>query len=445
MIVAIALIKPITSSFETTCNTSQFVSLENLIGSLHHHASEDAQLFVRDMGLTTGQRSLLSRYQNVQIILPSYKISESVRSIHVEDELISDDVFARRRANGGLLYVDSIRKRYRLAVVIPFTHTQMNDLKTQLYLSEVYLPCKSRYNSVDLIFYHNEPPFSLLETTARQIRFTNKCFQNILFLAANLTDHQNHVLPDISAMWLKLLLETKNNGIALRTLGYTHFFFVEPHTVPLRSFWLDTIVRQVTKAYCDNLYCTTDWWMLGSIHYNLNPIDQRFFYIDGNALYNLSPNFIAFLQSFSHAHLSKTASPNGHDIAIFSFLFNNTDLFTRLWHKFRFSDFLWSCGRPNCLKTAQNVEKHFLANNPQTFLMHDISLHRDTIKNDYHGFQWMLLLCSLLVVIVLWRCQSYRRRCRIFCTLFRFFWSIAISDLSPVVTVLIFHVDMNGP
>jgi hypothetical protein len=418
----VGLFKPTAPSFETISNASQFVSLENLIGSLHHYASEDAQLFVRDMGLTNGQRLLLARYRNVQVIPATYKISENTRSIRVENELISfDDIFAERRANGDLLYVDSIRKQFRLAVIIPFIRSQVDHLTNHLSRSDIYLPCKSRYDSVDLIFYHNEALYSSLEAIVRQIKFVNKCYQNILFLAANLADHQNHYLIDTNSMWLQLLLETENSVVALRTLGYTHFFFMKLDTIPIRSFWLDAIVRQITGVYCEKSYCVTDWWMSGSIHGDSNPIDQRSLYINGNALYHLSSNFIAFVQLFSRTYLSKSDPLIGCDLAIFLFLFNNTILTKQLWHKFRFSDFIQNCGRSSCQGTTQYNEEQFVLNNPHTFLIHNSRLQKDkAIKEDYR-FQWMLVLCIVLAVIILWSCRLYRRRLKVVQTLIRFF------------------------
>ncbi len=421
-VVIIGLFKPIASNFETTSNASQFVSLENLIGSLHQYASEDAQLFVRDMGLNIGQRLLLAMYQNVQVVPTTYKMPENTRSIHVENELISgDDLFAERRSSGSLLYVDSIRKRFRLAVVIPFIGYQIDQLTTQLYMSDIYLPCKSRYDSVDLIFYHGEAPFSSLEMTVRQIKFVNKCYQNILFLAANLTDHQNHYLADTDIMWLKLLLESENSVVALRTLGYTHFFFMKLDTIPIRSFWLDVIVRQIKEGYCEKSYCTTDWWMSGSIYRSPNPIYQRSLYINGNALYHLSSSFISFVQLFSRTHLSKPDLLIGYDLGIFLFLFDNPDLTKELWHKFRFSDFIQSCGRPGCLKTSQGDQKQFVLNNPYTFLIYGGSPAKKTAKNENYNFQWILLLCIMLIVIFLWWYPSYRCRLKLLQIVFRFF------------------------
>jgi hypothetical protein len=421
-VTVVGLFKPISPNFETTSNSSQFVSLENLIGSLHQYASEDAQLFVRDMGLTNGQRLLLARYQNVQLVSATYKISENTRSIHVENELISgEDIFAERRSNGDLLYVESIRKQFQLAVVIPFIRSQMDHLTIILNLSDVYLPCKSRYDSVDLIFYHNESPSSSLETIVRQIKFVNRCYQNILFLATNLTNHQNYDLIDTDRMWLKLLLETENNMGTLRNHGYTHFFFMKPNTIPIRSFWLDAIVRQITEGYCEKSYCTTNWWMSGSIYRGSNSIDQYSLHITGNALYHLSSEFIAYVQLFSRTYLLKYDPLVGFDRAIFLFLLYDTNLTEQIWHKFRFSNFIQNCGPSNCQGSTQHDKKEFLSNNPHTFLIHSSVLQKGTAKKEYYNFQWMIVLCTVLVVIILWWCRSHRRRLKIVQTLFGFF------------------------
>jgi hypothetical protein len=413
------LVKPITPIFETSSNASQFVSLENLIGSLHTYASEDAQLLVRDLGLTNGQRSLLERYQSVRVVSATYKMPVNARLIYAENELISvDDIFAERRAKGDLLYVDSIRKRFRLAVVIPFIRSQIEQLRAQLNMSNVYLPCTEQYQSVDLIFYHNEATSSSLENIVRQIKFVNKCYQNVVFLAANLDDHQNYYPRRVIVMWLKLVLEAKSNVVALRSHGYTHFFLMDPDTIPIRPFWLDAIVKQVTEGYCLKSYCANNWWMSGSIYRGRNSIDQHSLNIHGNALYHLSPMFVAYVHRFSTTYLSIAESLIDYDMFIFLVLLNNTELAKQLWHKFRFADFIQNCGRSSCQGTNQHDKKQFRLNHPHTFLIHDGSLEKDITKKENYNLQEIVLPSIIITLIILWWNQLYRRRFRIIQTLY---------------------------
>ncbi|CAF1453728.1 unnamed protein product, partial [Rotaria sordida] len=72
--------------FETSCDSSQFIDLENLIGSLHRYVPDKGHLIVRDMGLTIGQQKLLKIYQNIEIISSTYKRKENIPIINVKNE-----------------------------------------------------------------------------------------------------------------------------------------------------------------------------------------------------------------------------------------------------------------------------------------------------------------------------------------------------------------------
>jgi hypothetical protein len=411
-LIAVIVTKSTALEFETNSNASQFVNLENLIGSLHKYAPGRARLFVRDTGLTKGQRILLKRYENIQIVSSAYEIPKSTRSIHSAHELIAiNNTFIERQANGDLLHVDSIRKRFRLAVVIPFIRSQMSDLLVQLNMSIVYPPCKVRYDSVDLIFYHNEKPSSSLETAIRQTNYVNRCYHNILFLAANLAEHQDGYLHGSAVMWMKLLLEEEDRSVALRTYGYTHFFLMEPDTKPIRSLWLDSLIEQITDSCCGKVYCTTTWWMSGSIYRGSKLITgERFIHINGNAIYHLSSKFLTYVQLFSRTFLFKTNPPTGYDLSIFLFLFNNSNLAKQVWHKFRFSDFIQNCGRPSCVGDTQQEKNTFLFNNPDTYLIHGGPVHKEAESREYNDIKWIFLSCILLVLIILCRCRLCHRR-----------------------------------
>ena len=150
--------------FETKTAANEFIDLENLIGSMHTYFPEKARLIVRDLGLTDGQRLLLQRYQNVQIKSSKYRTCANWRLVDVKSEIVTLDwILFDRRNNNSLLHVDSIRKRFRLAVVVPFIKSQLTSLVAQLNASIMYSPCRNRSDSIDIIFYHNEAPFSEIE------------------------------------------------------------------------------------------------------------------------------------------------------------------------------------------------------------------------------------------------------------------------------------------
>jgi hypothetical protein len=400
---------------ETNGNASQFVNLENLIGSVHRYAPEYVHVFVRDMGLSKGQRMLLKRYQNVKIILSTDTTSERTKFIDVEKELILiDGEYVERRSDGKLLYVDSIRKRFRLAIVIPFIRSQLSNLILQLNLSRIYTPCENQSDSVDLIFYHNEGRHSSLEMDIRKIKYVNKCYRSIRFLAVNLTANENQYPLGSFIMWQKLLVDDKNNNLSLRAYGYTHFFLMEPDTRPIRQFWLDAIINQITNGRFEKLYVSTDWWVSGSIYRGSKLIGQRFLHINGNALYHLSANFIAYVERFSRIYLNKS-SETGYDLITFSLLLDNQDLGKKFWHKFRFSEFIQNCWHTGCEGSDHLNNTQFILNNPDTYLIHGSFFKEPTSTSDqqFKIVYIILLLCVVLIFIILRQYRWLNRRLKL--------------------------------
>jgi hypothetical protein len=210
-------------------------------------------------------------------------------------------------------------------------------------------------------------------------------------------------------MWQKLLLDDENNSLSLRAYGYTHFFLMEPDTRPIQQFWLDAIIDQITGGRNQKLYFSTNWWISGSIYRGSKLIGQRFLHINGNALYHLSANFIAYIQLFSQIYLSGNSPKNGYDLAMFSLLLDNHDLGKRLWHKFRFSDFIQNCWHTGCEGSDQLNNTQFILNNPHTYLIHGGFVKEElTEQKPVNNIHPILLLCVVLNVIIL--CQYCRSR-----------------------------------
>ena len=176
----ILVAKPRTLNFETSSNASQFIDLENLIGSFHTYAPRYAHLIVRDMGLTNGQRKLLYRYENIQVVSATYTQSADVRKIDVHDEFIfANNNLDSRNNKGKYIHIDLIRKQFYLAIVIPFTKSQFCRVLNQLNTYELYQPCQNRSDSIDLIFYYNIKTFSSLEKNISQLSYLNRCYRTI--------------------------------------------------------------------------------------------------------------------------------------------------------------------------------------------------------------------------------------------------------------------------
>lgn len=407
-------VKSIVPNLETNSNASQFVNLENLIGSVHRYAPEYVHVFVRDMGLSKGQRLLLERYQNVKIVTVVDIIPNRTQLIDVGKELVEiDGKYIERRSNGKLLYVDSIRKQLKLAIVIPFIRSQLSSLILQLKLSKIYTPCEHPSDSVDLIFYHNEGRHSLLEMDIRQIKYVDKCYRNIRFLAVNLTVNENRYPLGSFIMWQRLFVDDENNSLSLRAYGYTHCFIMEPDTRPIRRFWLDAIIDQITNGRFEKMYFFTNWWVSGSIYRGSKLIGIRFLHINGNALYHLSANFIAHVELFSRVYLNEKNSETGYDLLMFSLLLDNQALGKRLWHKFRFSDFIQNCWQTGCEDSNHLNNTQFIFNNPDTYLIHGGYLNTLATEQQFSNAYGILLLCIVVNFIILWHYRRIHRRSKL--------------------------------
>jgi len=357
--------------FETTCNAHQFIHLENLIGSLHSNGPRDTILFVRDKGLTDGQLLLLKQYENVRIISAKDLISNQTQLIAVDKELIFvNDRYEIRLNRNKHIFIDFIRKQYRLAVVIPFIQSQFTKLIKQLNLSQIYKPCRTLLPSVDLIFYHDVNEQSLLKKEIENLDSIRRCYQNIRYLSINFTKQDNWYPYGSFLMWQKLFLHDHNNHLSLRSYGYTHLFLMEPDTRPIRNYWLDHIVQQITKGQNPKQYLITDWWVLGSVYRGSQEIGERFLHINGNALYHLSANFIDFIQTFSDYYRNGDNRQSGYDLIMYNLLLKNINLGKRYLHRFQFSDFIQNCWHTGCEGSEHLNNTQFIRNNPNTYLVH---------------------------------------------------------------------------
>jgi hypothetical protein len=393
------------TKYETSSNSSQFIDLENLIGSFHTYAPNYSHLIVRDTGLTIGQQKLLKRYKNIQIVLPTYTRSADIQKIDVHHEFILvNNTLYNRNNQGKYSFIDSIRKQFYLAIVIPFIESQINQLRHPLNLTKFYPPCQKPLYPIDLIFYHNENKSSVLEENIRQLNYQNQCFKTIHYLAANLSEEEN-IYPIGSAhMWKKLFINEQGNSISLRARGYTHFFLMEPDTRPIRAYWLDAIVEKITNGYDWGVYMSTNWWMMGSIYRGTILMENEFVHINGNALYHLSLDFIRFIENVSDEIPYALGKSKGYDLDLFLYLFKHIDIAKNVWHKFQFSDFIQNCWHTGC----NDTDTEFIHNNPNTYLVHGYKVPPK--KPDYlsKGLYYMVLLG--LFYFIFRRFRHYRRR-----------------------------------
>jgi hypothetical protein len=364
----------VTTTFSTVCNSSHFDYCENLIGSIHTYAPTNVKILVSDSGLTTGQRQLLSLYQNVKLIqLTNSNIHGKL--IDATDELFNyeSERFISRldwKSPRPKLWphIDSIRKRTKLAVVVPIIRSQLMSFASQMNRSIIYTPCKSM-TSTDLILYHNEKSDSsltriLLEMLHQYDSITHKCYRSVRILATSLEGMNNTYLVGSGIMWRELI--DSNSKVSLYSLGYTHFFMMETDTWPVRSFWLEKIHQQISDGRRDQHFSTA-WWMTGSVYRGSKQIGPGYIHINGNALYHLSSNLIAFVHYFWQIY--ERYHPTGYDYAITYLLMQDMryqSIVKRTLHKFRYSDFIQNCWQTGCYEN----KTQYLLDYPETFFIH---------------------------------------------------------------------------
>ena len=402
--------------FETRCNAAQFVDLENLIGSLHTYAPDYGHLNVRDTGLTTGQRMLLGKYQNIRIISAKHIQVETMWKVNVTDEfLVINSTLCSRYNQGRHPHIDSIRKRLSLAIVLPFIQDQVNKLIHRLKLDDIYPPCRNQTDSIDLIFYHNKESHSTLDQQIQQFNYKHRCYTNIRYIAASLSAQEDQYPLGSAIMWKKLFIQEQGSNLSLRSYGYTYFFLMEPDVRPIRSYWLDAIVDQITNGHSIQSYRPSKWWMIGSIYRGFEPIEIHFLHINGNALYHLSSSLITFIEQVSVEYPFRSNQSFGYDLDLFSYLLKNMDKGKHLWHKFHFSELIQNCWRTGCNDTGAE----FTLNNPNTYLIHGSKFIKNVSQSvakkapestSSNIYPFVLVPAWISLSCYIWKKSKYHRR-----------------------------------
>ncbi|CAM4933178.1 unnamed protein product [Rotaria socialis] len=343
---------------------------------------------------------LIAEYSKLSDQASKKKQKGNISLIHVKNEFFAKHKKLSIRSNNRKYnYIDSIRKQFHLAIVIPFIQSQINTLIHQLEFENIYSPCRSPFRSIDLIFYHNEQASSLLDYLIRQLNYEHRCFKNIRIFAANLSEEENPYPMGSAIMWKKLFLNEQLSNISLRHHGYTHFFLMEPDTRPIRQYWLDAIVEQIINSHTRESDISTQWWMTGSIYRGFESIGQNFFHINGNALYHLSSSFVQFIELFSKDFLTESQRALGYDLGLFLYLFKNIDEGKKIWHKFQFSDFIQNCWHTSCNET--NAE--FLYENPNTYLIHGNRILQSplTISTELEWIKFYGIIIFIMFILFL--------------------------------------------
>ena len=294
-------------------------------------------------------------------------------------------------------YTDLISKRLKLAIVVPFVDKQLDLLLSQLNASIFHPPCATNSQTqlarksgkcADLLLYYSKLHDPSLEKTIRHyispLAYIHTCFCKIRFISANLKDIDDTHPYGVNLMWQRLLIESATNThLSLRAQAYTHFFWMEPDTKPIRKYWLDALIREIADNRAspyDSDYVVTNWWLRGSIYRGTRDIGDYLLHINGNALHHLSSNYLSYLRLVWRLFPFKKRRSEGFDADQFFYMFGQPgetsreytwtgskeerQLSTkRYWHKFVFSEFIQNCAYTGCSDSTT-------LDSPLTYLVH---------------------------------------------------------------------------
>ena len=294
-------------------------------------------------------------------------------------------------------YTDLISKRLKLAIIVPFVDKQLDSLIAQLNASTVHLPCATNIRTelartsgkcADLLLYYSKFHDPSLEKTIQNyissFAYIQICFCKVRFISANLEDIDDTHPYGANLMWQRLLIESSTNThLSLRAQAYTHFFWMEPDTKPIRRYWLDALIREIADNRAsahDSDYVVTNWWLRGSIYRGTRDIGDYLLHINGNALYHLSSAYLSYLRLVWRLFPFKERRSEGFDTDQFFYMFGQPGEISReytwagskdgrqlstkrYWHKFVFSEFIQNCAYTGCSNSI-------ILDSPLTYLVH---------------------------------------------------------------------------
>jgi len=192
---------------------------------------------------------------------------------------------------------------------------------------------------------------SELWSHVRSLPWLRECFSSIDFASALLSHNESYYHGvksgrGPSLQWLRIF-----KLAILEQMDY--FILLEPDTVAIKDYWLDTVYQQVAFA-------TDDFWIKGSI--NRIP-SWPAFHINGNAIYKLHD------EEFDQTVLEPVRHDieTNYDLKIYN-VFEETQkknpaLFKRIKHKIVHSDFIQDHASlnkfsPEVLKDSNTVLVH---------------------------------------------------------------------------------------
>lgn len=187
----------------------------------------------------------------------------------------------------------------KLAIVVPFTARDVSDVHANLGLwRNLGSACSTATATrTDIWFYFNKNATDLPESfidmreTSPEYRDLDTCFGLKVLAFAGLTNSQDTYPGGINLMFFKLIL---GEGYQKQLAGYHAVFWMEPDVMPIKPYWVDTILNESIDG---------DFWIKGSPYLGdlLDASAGRdrdwVGHINGNALYRLhDPDFATFLR-----------------------------------------------------------------------------------------------------------------------------------------------------
>jgi hypothetical protein len=332
--------------------------------------------------ITIGIFYVISRDNQLESVSPQVLTSENSNDdayfITADPILQPTTPLESSEIENKLLLHDTLRYSLsKFALVVPFVPSQLPRINQDItVLWKLYHPCnittiprQDKNSKPDLVFYmnfdSNHSAWENIRVIVNNSEEIRTCFNEVLFLSANLTTSQDRYPGGADYMFWFLtgvfgeeinIIELTSNSTTNYTRrtpysyikNYDYIFYKEPDCVPVRSGWLSQLHEQCSEPI-------QHFWIKGTIyrggsHNNLQ--DYTFipyrFHINGNAFYAIGdPNFVQFVSRVQNWVVNEGHQSNAYDTDFFNYLiqkghyheikhlahlFQFTNLVSNMWH-----------------------------------------------------------------------------------------------------------------
>lgn len=233
----------------------------------------------------------------------------------------------------------------KISIVIPIHVKQIDQLVQQIRSWSYFRPCNSASSilDIDLIFFIARRKNQNFDHKILINQDNLECFKQVKIVEYIFFDESsdNHNIG--SRIMFEYMLGRSNEVF----MEQSYVFYMEADTRPIRPNWLVGLYKECING---------DFWVKGSIQRGIKMksfIDS--FHINGNAIYKIDDqNFRNFYFNLVKPYFDKIHFNYGYDGGIFKFIYdlNNIDEVKHVFHKFRFSGFVY-----NSCHTNYSVQK----------------------------------------------------------------------------------------